>query len=80
MEETNALLNKYIDILAKQEEATRLIFDERWRGAEEVRNDRNLSTTHTKLTSSYAHRTNIHLPASVNKPKKKLNARHKNAP
>ncbi|THH08380.1 hypothetical protein EW145_g2742 [Phellinidium pouzarii] len=33
--QTNALLDKYIDILAKSESATRLIFDERWHGAED---------------------------------------------
>ncbi|KAH9978703.1 hypothetical protein BGW80DRAFT_690546 [Lactifluus volemus] len=34
LEQTDALLNKYINILSKSEQATRLIFDERWMGAE----------------------------------------------
>ncbi|KAA1473935.1 hypothetical protein DENSPDRAFT_931300 [Dentipellis sp. KUC8613] len=34
LEHTDALLNKYVSILAKSEQATRLIFDERWHGAE----------------------------------------------
>jgi hypothetical protein len=36
LEQTDALLNKYINILSKSEKATRLIFDERWMGAEAV--------------------------------------------
>ena len=36
LQRTDALLNKYISILEKSEAATKLIFDERWRGAEEV--------------------------------------------
>lgn len=35
--ETDALLNKYINILSKSEEFSRLIFDEKWYGAEAVR-------------------------------------------
>lgn len=35
--DTDALLNKYINILGKSEAVTRLIFDERWEGAEQVR-------------------------------------------
>ncbi|PAV19023.1 hypothetical protein PNOK_0586700 [Pyrrhoderma noxium] len=35
LKQTNALLNKYIDILAKSESATRMIFDERWHGADD---------------------------------------------
>ncbi|KAF8502107.1 hypothetical protein F5888DRAFT_1669295 [Russula emetica] len=34
LEQTDALLNKYINILSKSEQVTRLIFDERWMGAE----------------------------------------------
>jgi hypothetical protein len=34
--ETDALLNKYINILSKSEDVARLIFDERWHGAEAV--------------------------------------------
>jgi len=34
LEQTDALLNKYINILSKSEQVTRLIFDERWIGAE----------------------------------------------
>jgi hypothetical protein len=37
LEQTDALLNKYIGILSKSEEIARLIFDEQWQGAEEVR-------------------------------------------
>jgi DASH complex subunit Duo1 len=36
LEQTDALLNKYINILSKSEQVTRLIFDERWMGAEAV--------------------------------------------
>ena len=36
LEQTDALLNKYIKILSKSEQVTRLIFDERWMGAEAV--------------------------------------------
>jgi len=36
LEQTDALLNKYINILSKTEQFTRLIFDERWMGAEAV--------------------------------------------
>jgi len=36
LEQTDALLNKYINILSKSEQVTRLIFDERWIGAEAV--------------------------------------------
>ena len=35
--DTDALLSKYINILDKSEAVTRLIFDERWEGAEQVR-------------------------------------------
>ncbi|KAL5528166.1 hypothetical protein ACEPAF_7302 [Sanghuangporus sanghuang] len=35
LKQTNALLDKYVDILAKSEAATKLIFDERWHGAED---------------------------------------------
>ncbi|KAG5638309.1 hypothetical protein H0H81_000727 [Sphagnurus paluster] len=34
LEQTDALLNKYIAILSKSEEFTRLLFDEQWQGAE----------------------------------------------
>ncbi|KAF8274603.1 hypothetical protein EI94DRAFT_1696104 [Lactarius quietus] len=34
LEETDALLNKYINILSKSERVRQLIFDERWMGAE----------------------------------------------
>ncbi|KAF8973247.1 hypothetical protein BDZ97DRAFT_1912806 [Flammula alnicola] len=34
LEQTDALLNKYIDILSKSEDFSRLIFDEQWQGAE----------------------------------------------
>ncbi|KAI0066161.1 hypothetical protein BV25DRAFT_1821045 [Artomyces pyxidatus] len=34
LEQTNALLDKYVAILSKSELVTRLIFDERWQGAE----------------------------------------------
>ncbi|KAG6833933.1 hypothetical protein H0H87_007944 [Tephrocybe sp. NHM501043] len=34
LEQTDALLNKYIGILSKSEEFTRLIFDQQWQGAE----------------------------------------------
>ncbi|KAF5385831.1 hypothetical protein D9615_002246 [Tricholomella constricta] len=34
LEQTDALLNKYIGILSKSEEFTRLIFDEQWQGAD----------------------------------------------
>ncbi|KAH9998489.1 hypothetical protein BJV74DRAFT_725522, partial [Russula compacta] len=34
LEQTDALLNKYVNILSKSEQVTRLIFDERWMGAE----------------------------------------------
>lgn len=37
LSDTDALLNKYINILGKSEAVTRLIFDERWEGAEHVR-------------------------------------------
>jgi hypothetical protein len=37
LEQTDALLNKYINILSKTEQVARLIFDERWMGAEAVR-------------------------------------------
>jgi len=37
LEQTDALLNKYINILSKTEQAARLVFDERWMGAEAVR-------------------------------------------
>lgn len=33
-EQTDALLNKYINILGKSEAVARLIFDERWEGAD----------------------------------------------
>ena len=36
LENTNDLLDKYINILSKSEAAARLIFDERWEGAERV--------------------------------------------
>ncbi|KAL5507013.1 hypothetical protein ACEPAH_6469 [Sanghuangporus vaninii] len=35
LKQTNVLLDKYVDILAKSEAATKLIFDERWHGAED---------------------------------------------
>lgn len=34
LEQTNALLDKYVDILAASEKVTRLMFDERWGGGE----------------------------------------------
>ncbi|KAG6861102.1 hypothetical protein C0995_004039 [Termitomyces sp. Mi166 len=34
LEQTDALLNRYISILSKSEEFTRLIFDQQWQGAE----------------------------------------------
>ncbi|KAF8907365.1 hypothetical protein CPB84DRAFT_309500 [Gymnopilus junonius] len=34
VEQTDALLNKYIDILSKSEEFARLIFDDQWEGAQ----------------------------------------------
>ncbi|KAF8482969.1 hypothetical protein DFH94DRAFT_730965 [Russula ochroleuca] len=34
LEQTDALLNKYINVLSKSEQVKRLIFDERWMGAE----------------------------------------------
>ncbi|KAI0298547.1 hypothetical protein BC826DRAFT_997956 [Russula brevipes] len=34
LEQTDALLNKYINILSKTEQVTQLIFDKRWMGAE----------------------------------------------
>jgi hypothetical protein len=37
LEQTDALLNKYVEILSKSEDITRLIFDEEWHGADEVR-------------------------------------------
>jgi len=37
LEQTEALLNKYVDILAKSETFAQLIFDEQWQGAEAVR-------------------------------------------
>jgi len=37
LEQTDALLNKYINILSKTEQVSRLVFDERWMGAEAVR-------------------------------------------
>lgn len=40
LENTNDLLDKYINILSKSETAARLIFDERWEGAERVRTSR----------------------------------------
>ncbi|KAI5120301.1 hypothetical protein M0805_005805 [Coniferiporia weirii] len=35
LKQTNALLDKYINLLAKSEAVTRLIFDERWHGADD---------------------------------------------
>lgn len=37
LDQTDALLNKYIDILSRSEEFTRLIQDEQWMGADAVR-------------------------------------------
>lgn len=37
LEQTDALLNKYIDTLSRSEEFTRLILDEQWMGADAVR-------------------------------------------
>lgn len=34
--ETDALLNKYVEILYRSEDVARLIFDEDWQGAEAV--------------------------------------------
>jgi DASH complex subunit Duo1 len=36
LEQTDALLNKYINVLAKSEEFSRLIFNENWMGADAV--------------------------------------------
>jgi len=36
LEQTDALLNKYIGILSTSEEFSRLMFDEQWQGAEAV--------------------------------------------
>ena len=35
--QTNALLDRYVEILARTDATAKLIFEERWRGAEEVR-------------------------------------------
>lgn len=40
LDQTDALLNKYIDILSRSEEFTRLIQDEQWMGADAVRERR----------------------------------------
>ncbi|KAI0044625.1 hypothetical protein FA95DRAFT_1562014 [Auriscalpium vulgare] len=34
LEQTNALLDKYVGVLSRSEQFTRLVFDERWQGAE----------------------------------------------
>ena len=34
--QTNALLNKYVSLLARSEKTAKLIFDERWNGADDV--------------------------------------------
>lgn len=36
LDHTNSLLDKYVRILSKSEDVTRLIMDERWQGAEAV--------------------------------------------
>ena len=36
LEQTQALLNKYANMLSKSEDFARLIFDERWQGGEAV--------------------------------------------
>lgn len=36
LEQTDALLNKYVNVMAKSERIARLMFDERWEGAEAV--------------------------------------------
>lgn len=38
LEQTDALLNKYVNVMAKSERIARLMFDERWEGAEAVDN------------------------------------------
>lgn len=48
--ETDQLLNKYINVLSKSEEFSRLIFDEKWHGAEAVCMVHNI-TRNTVLTS-----------------------------
>lgn len=40
LSQTDALLDKYANMLAKSETVTRLIFDERWGGADAVSPDR----------------------------------------
>ena len=36
LQQTDALLNKYINIMAKSEDMINLIFDERWHGADKA--------------------------------------------
>jgi hypothetical protein len=59
LEHTNALLDKYVNILSKSEAVTRLIFDERWEGADQVTCEHflmnklsNIAFTRTKRSSS----------------------------
>lgn len=36
LQQTNALLDKYVEILSKSEDFSRLIFDRSWYGADDV--------------------------------------------
>lgn len=36
LQHTNALLDKYMSILSKSEQVTKLLLDERWQGADAV--------------------------------------------
>jgi hypothetical protein len=65
------LLNKYIGILEKSEDVARVIFDERWHGAELVRH---ISALHTRrcfkpITDVLPHRTKSSSSAKSAKPK-----------
>lgn len=42
---TNALLDKYVSILSKSEKVVKLILDERWEGAEAVRQSQDVLGT-----------------------------------
>lgn len=54
--QTNALLDKYINILSKSEATARLIFDERWEGASAVCSlSRVLLIAHSKLAGRRNH-------------------------
>jgi hypothetical protein len=55
LEQTDALLNKYISILSKSEDFSRLIFDERWQGAEAVSSYvRSMTDTHAVMQDEAA--------------------------